>query len=167
MFEFMFSKFWKLLKCDLMLSYGILYVCIFKSIKIDLSICGRKRRRFTSEEEAWYFKDVSCLPRAGRNWRGRGSEGTRLHRRGAGQLPITDDPIVVRFLLFFIAFWTSLCSILMGFVVPSWRSRRTQMAHLGRPGASWPHLGRFLGSFQRKKALEQDESAFVKVFAPF
>ena len=41
------------------------------------------------------------------------------------------------------------------------------MAHLGRPGASWPLLGRFLGSFKRKKALQQDSSAFVKVFPPF
>ena len=41
------------------------------------------------------------------------------------------------------------------------------MAHLGRPGASWPHLGRYLGLFQRKKTFEQDQSAFVEVFPPF
>ena len=31
----------------------------------------------------------------------------------------------------------------------------------------WPHIGRVLGSFQRKKGFQQDLSAFVKFFPPF
>ena len=33
----------------------------FSFVSISFISCGRKRRRFTSEEEAWYFKDMSGM----------------------------------------------------------------------------------------------------------
>ena len=44
--------------------------------------------------------------------------------------------------------------------------KKSQMAHLGRPGASWAPLGRFLGSFQHK-AFQQALYGFVEGFPPF
>ena len=89
---------------------------------------------------------VSGLPGAGRNLRGRGSEGSGLHRWGAGLLPICDDPIVVRrrsfFMLFFDCFlsefvfhFDGFCGAILAFKKdpngssgPSWRIL----------AASWP-----------------------------
>ena len=40
-----------------------MYICILIYIYIYMYVYGRKLRRFTSEEEAWYFKDmIGILP---------------------------------------------------------------------------------------------------------